>query len=54
LGELALQLCFLGPKLCTSFADVVDGRLADVVGDLQSADKPLGLGVRLLTNLFVN
>jgi len=53
-GELALQLRFLGPKLCASFADVADGRLAYVVGDLQTADKSLSLGVQLLTNKFFN
>jgi hypothetical protein len=53
-GELALQRRYPGPKLCASFADVADVRMADVVGDLQAADKSLGLGPRLLTNKFFN
>ena len=35
-------------------ADVADERLPGVVGALQTADKSLGLGARLLTNKFVN
>jgi hypothetical protein len=42
-GELALQLLFLGPRLCASFGGVADGRLAGVAGDLQAADRSVGL-----------
>jgi hypothetical protein len=53
-GELALHLLFLGPKLCASFADVADERLADVADDLQTADRSPGPGAQLLTNKFFN
>ena len=53
-GELALQLLFVGSELRASVADLADERLAGVAGDLQSADRSAGLGVRLLTNKFFN